>query len=191
MLPLFRSFFGDIWANMLRKGTITAITDIHHSHSRMPHNSKSTWILWNWPCVRAQSHATKHYLALEQLQMTRVERKGPVLFCAACSCCSQSQLGHQPALTSNKMVDCTELFDSKMARQIDLYKEPEIFKNIYLHALPSKTSHTDTFHEIWSFTHLYRAFIFLSNDTKIMQICPQAQKLLINQSGYCREFHSD
>ena len=39
--------------------------------------------------------------------------------------------------------------------------------------LPSKTSHINTFHEIWIFTHLLIAFIFLSNDTKIMQICLQ------------------
>ena len=57
--------------------------------------------------------------------------------------------------------------------------------------LPSKTSHIDTFHEILIFTHLYRAFIFLSNDTKIMQICLQVQKLLINQSGYRTKFHSE
>ena len=57
--------------------------------------------------------------------------------------------------------------------------------------LPSKTSHVDTFHEFLIFTHLWRAFIFLLNDTKIMQICLQVKKLLINQSGYWREFHSD
>ena len=57
--------------------------------------------------------------------------------------------------------------------------------------LLSKMSQIDTFHEILIFTHLYRAFIFLSNDTKIMQICLQVQTLLINQSGYHREFHSE
>ena len=120
------------WSSVLKsvRPLLRAVTDIGDSHSHTPHISKPTQIKKIFSCVRAQSHATKHYLALEQLQMTRVERKGPVLFCAACSCCSQSQLGHQPALTSKKMVDCTELFDSKMARQIDLYYKPEIVKNI-------------------------------------------------------------
>ena len=36
--------------------------------------------------MRAQSHATKRYLAVERPQMMRVERIGPVLFCVACSC---------------------------------------------------------------------------------------------------------
>ena len=60
--------------------------DIRDSHSRTPRNSKSTRILWNFPRVRAQSHATKRWLAVERPQVTRVERIGPVLFCAACGC---------------------------------------------------------------------------------------------------------
>ena len=57
--------------------------------------------------------------------------------------------------------------------------------------LPAKIGQTDTFHGILNFTDLYRAFIFLSNDTKIMQMCLQVQRLLINQSGYRRKFHSE
>ena len=53
------------------------------SHSRTPRNIKSTRILWNCPRVRAQSHATKRYLAVERPQVTRVKRLGPVLFCVA------------------------------------------------------------------------------------------------------------
>ena len=63
-----------------------AATDLRDSHSRTPRNGKSTRILWNCPRVRAQSHATKRYLAVERPQVTRVERIGPVLFCAACGC---------------------------------------------------------------------------------------------------------
>ena len=33
--------------------------------------------------MRAQSHATKPYLAVERPQVTRVKRLGPVLFCVA------------------------------------------------------------------------------------------------------------
>ena len=65
---------------------IRAAVDIVDSHSRTPHNSKSTRMLWNLPHVRAQSHATKRYLAVERPQVTRVERIGPVLFCEACGC---------------------------------------------------------------------------------------------------------
>ena len=57
--------------------------------------------------------------------------------------------------------------------------------------LPSRINHNDTVHEILIFTDLQKAFIFFSNDTKIMQNCLQVQKLLINQSGYHREFHSE
>ena len=60
-------------------------TDRCNSHSRTPHNSKLTQILWDFPCVRAQSHATKRYLAVEQLQVMCVERIRPVLFCAVSS----------------------------------------------------------------------------------------------------------
>ena len=42
------------------------------------------------------------------------------------------------------------------------------------------------FMKFWFFTLLWRAFIFFSIDTKILQICLQVQKLLINQSGYRR-----
>ena len=64
----------------------TAAADTRHSHSRAPRNSKSTWILWKFPRVRAQSHDTKSYFAVERPQVTRVERIGPVLFRAACGC---------------------------------------------------------------------------------------------------------
>ena len=57
------------------------------------------------------------------------DRTSPVL-CSMWPCCSQSQLGHQPVWTSDKTADRVELFDSKMARQIDLYYKPEIVKNI-------------------------------------------------------------
>ena len=50
-------------------------------HSRTPGNGKSTRIVRNSPRVRAQSHATKRYLAVEGPQVTRVERikTGPIL----------------------------------------------------------------------------------------------------------------
>ena len=74
-------------ALFLAEGDLRAAADIRDSHSRTPRNRKSTRILWNLPCVRAQSrNATKRYLAVERPQVTRVERIGPVLFCAACSC---------------------------------------------------------------------------------------------------------
>ena len=50
----------------------------------------------------------------------RKDRTGPIL-CGMQLCCSQSQLGHQLVRTSDKMVDCAELIDSKIARQTDLY----------------------------------------------------------------------
>ena len=100
-----------------------AAADIRGNHSRTPRNSKSTRILWNLPRVRAQSHATKRYLSVELPQVTRVERIGPVLFCAECRLCrNQSQLGHQPARTSDKMADCAKLFGSKMARRVTCIK---------------------------------------------------------------------
>ena len=61
------------------------------------------------------------------------DRTGPIL-CGVRLCCSQSQLRHQPAWTYDKMVDGVELFDSKMARRIELALKPVIFKNIHLHA---------------------------------------------------------
>ena len=61
---------------------LRAEANIRNSHSHTPCNSKSTQILWNFSHVQAQSHATKHYLAVEQRQMMHVERIGPVLFCA-------------------------------------------------------------------------------------------------------------
>ena len=48
------------------------------------------------------------------------DRTGPIL-CGVRLCCSQSQLGHQPARTSDKMAEHAQLFDSKMARRTDLY----------------------------------------------------------------------
>ena len=65
---------------------VRAAADTRDSHSRTPRNSKPTRILWNVPRVRAQSHATKRYLAVELPRVTRVERIGPILFCAACGC---------------------------------------------------------------------------------------------------------
>ena len=66
-----------------------AAADIRDSHSRTPRNIKSTRILWKLPRVRAQSHATKRYLAVEGAQVTRVERikTGPIL-CGVRLCCS-------------------------------------------------------------------------------------------------------
>ena len=74
--------------NKFYAGRFRASADIRDSdnHSLTPRNSKSTRILWNLPRVRAQSHATKRYLAVERPKVTRVERMGPVLFCAACGC---------------------------------------------------------------------------------------------------------
>ena len=66
--------------------SLRAAADIGDSHSRTPRNSKSARSLWNCPRVRAQSHATKRWLAVERPQVTRVERTGPVLFCAAGGC---------------------------------------------------------------------------------------------------------
>ena len=65
---------------------VRAAADTRDSHNRTPRNSKPTRIFWNVPRVRAESHATKPYLAVERPQVTRVERTGPVLFCAACGC---------------------------------------------------------------------------------------------------------
>ena len=50
--------------------------------------------------------------------------------------------------------------------------------------LPSKMSHIDTFHEILILTRLYGAFIFLSNDTKIMQICHKTLHLTIKSNVF-------
>ena len=83
-----RAFFWD-GARKLHvhpKTLLRAAADIRDSHSRTPRNSKSTRILWNLPRVRAQSHATKRYLAVERPQVTRVERIGPVQIFAACGC---------------------------------------------------------------------------------------------------------
>ena len=48
------------------------------------------------------------------------DRTGPIL-CSVQLCCSQSQLGHQPARASDKMADRAVLFDSKTARRIRFY----------------------------------------------------------------------
>ena len=68
------------------RSAVKAAADIRDNHSRTPRNSKSTRLLWNLPRVRVQSHATKRCLAVERPQVTRVERTGPVLLCAACGC---------------------------------------------------------------------------------------------------------
>ena len=81
--------------------TVRAAAHIHDSHSHTPCNSKSTQILWNLPHVRAQSHATKRYLAVERPQVTRVERIGPVLFCAACSCVAAN---HSSDISRHKLL---------------------------------------------------------------------------------------
>ena len=47
-------------------------------------------ILWNLPRLRAQSHATKRYPAVQRPQVTHAERIGPVLFCAACGSAAAS-----------------------------------------------------------------------------------------------------
>ena len=70
-------------------GTLSSLrtaANIRDSHSSTPHNSKWTRIFWHCPRVRAESHATKLYSAMERPQVTRVERIGPVPFCAACGC---------------------------------------------------------------------------------------------------------
>ena len=90
------------------------------SPSRTPRNRKSTRILWKLPRVRAQSHATKRYSAVGGNDASGKDRTGPTSCCVRL-CCSQSQLGHQPARTSDKMADRAELFDSKMVRRIDRY----------------------------------------------------------------------
>ena len=60
----------------------------HHRHIQQPQpygmQLQINKILWNFPCVQGQNHTTKHDLALEQPQVTCVERVGPVLFCAVC-----------------------------------------------------------------------------------------------------------
>ena len=60
---------------------LTFKAGIRDRHSRTPGNGKSTRIVRNSPRVRAQSHATKRYLAVEGPQVTRVERikTGPIL----------------------------------------------------------------------------------------------------------------
>ena len=70
-------------------GTLSSLrtaANIRDSHSSTPHNSKWTRIFWHCPRVRAQSYATKLYSAVKRPQVTRVERIGPVPFCAACGC---------------------------------------------------------------------------------------------------------
>ena len=68
-----------------------AATDLRDSHSRTPRNGKSTRILWNCPRVRAQSHATKRYLAVERPQVTRVERIGPLARVCEAKYCDRPQ----------------------------------------------------------------------------------------------------
>ena len=74
---------------------------ICNSLSHMPCHSRSMRFLWNLPSVRAQSHASRRYLAVEQPQVTPVEWIGLVLFCVACS----SVAGLQPVRTSGKIAD--------------------------------------------------------------------------------------
>ena len=69
-----------------------------HTQLPQPHATQqpSDKILRHFPCVRAHSHATKSFFALERPRVTRVERiiiTGPILY-ALRLCCSQSQLGH-------------------------------------------------------------------------------------------------
>ena len=68
--------------------------------------------------------ATKRYSAVGGNDASGKDRTGPTSCCVRL-CCSQSQLAHQPARTSDKMADRAELFDSKMRRQIDPYYKPK------------------------------------------------------------------
>ena len=65
------------------------------------------------------------------------------------------------------------------------------YTKVYLWPYPPKRVTLILFMKFWFLHTCKRAFIFFSSDTKIMQICLQVQKLLINQSGYHREFHSE
>ena len=86
-----------------------------HMQQSQPHTTQQQVDMdfVEFPPVQAQSHAAKRYLAGEGPQVKCVQRTGPVLFCVVCDCCSQSQLGQQVAWTQDKMVDRTELSDSK------------------------------------------------------------------------------
>ena len=95
---------------------LRATTDICDSHSRMPHNSKSRFCGIFPVCelkAMPQSCGTAASDACEK------DRTGPIL-CSMRRCCSQLQLRQQPVQTSDKMLDCAELSNSKMARQTDL-----------------------------------------------------------------------
>ena len=94
-------------ALFLAEGDLRAAADIRDSHSRTPRNRKSTRILWNLPRVRSQSHATKRHLAGDACGK---DRTGPIL-CGVRLCCNQSDLGHQPARTSDTIADRAGLFD--------------------------------------------------------------------------------
>ena len=101
---------------------LRAAAHIRDSHSRTPGNSKSTRFLWNLSCVRAQSHATRRYFAVERPQVTRVERTGPVLFCASCDsvAANYSLQNSRPGLVTKwQTARCSPI--KKMARLLDLH----------------------------------------------------------------------
>ena len=60
---------------------LKAAADIGDTPQPLGTQQQSDKIRWNLPRVRAQSHATKHYLVVERPQVTHVERIGTVLFC--------------------------------------------------------------------------------------------------------------
>ena len=71
--------------------SVRAAADKCNSYSHTPHNSRLTQIVWDFPRVWAQSHTTKHYLAVEQLQVMLLRGLDWSYFlCSVWLCFSQS-----------------------------------------------------------------------------------------------------
>ena len=72
-------------------------------------------ILWNLPRLRAQSHATKRYLAAARPQVTHMWKAKDRSYISSDvrRCCSRSQRRHQQAQASDKMADRAERSDLK------------------------------------------------------------------------------
>ena len=86
------------------QSSLRVVADIGHSHSRKPCNSKLTRFC-GICCVQAQSHTTKHYLAVAQpLATCEQSRTGPVLSgLRRCCCQSHSQHKQQPEMITAAM----------------------------------------------------------------------------------------
>ena len=97
--------------------TQNGLLELVHRHSQATQQPQNNTILQNW-LMCEKSHTTQHYLAVAHQQAVYMDRIGHVLFYHYARCRhSQLQCRQQSARVS-RIVGCTELSDSEVARQI-------------------------------------------------------------------------